>query len=689
MRCVRGILLVYLAVTMHSPLLAQDETASVRTADKNGVIHLDQNWKSGWDDSGKNWFHHASQGTMMVPYDTFLALEQPTTDPALPTMPLFSAPMYLSQFGFLRSEKDENYNPDNLPIGFAITKEWDDPNTPAKDPMKALGLTCAACHTSEITYKNSRLRIEGGSAMINIGAFQQALSASVFITNSSTQKFEAFANRIFGPKNLPPETAAQVRVMLKRGLEAAVAKGMAEKKQETDLGLNPVDAGFSRTDALARIGNKVFGKLGPVNLSETDAPVNYPHLWDTPWFYWVQYNASIRLPMIRNIGEALGVGAAVNAADQDYSTFESTVDVTNLHLMEDQLAGQKPFTGLMAPAWPEDLLGEIQGFKEGTGQWQRGKQLYEAHCIDCHYRIEDYEASLGTVTKNDFWTTPNEFERQYMKLPFINFVDIGTDPAATVKFYRRIVYTGSLKGSEKNGTMSGVDALTIATARVRETEFRNLGLTEAQKNAYDGYRSEKSTDPGAVARLDYKARPLNGIWATAPFLHNGSVPNLYELLLPAVRRSKSFYLGSIEFDPQTVGLDTSWRPGGFRMDTTLPGNLNTGHEFRNLTSQETAALTQFQREKLAEGMGWAVNGVLGPELSEEDRWALIEYLKSLGSPQPQRNPQTAKVIGQEYPPDGEWKAIRTLIKASSQMHRATGIDKRGQHPKQHAAVWAR
>ena len=51
----------------------------------------------------------------------------------------------------------------------------------------------------------------------------------------------------------------------------------------------------------------------------------------------------------------------------------------------------------------------------------------------------------------------------------------------------------------------------------------------------------------------YKARPLNGIWATAPFLHNGSVPNLKEILLPADQRSKTFFLGTREYDPATVG----------------------------------------------------------------------------------------------------------------------------------------
>ena len=61
--------------------------------------------------------------------------------------------------------------------------------------------------------------------------------------------------------------------------------------------------------------------------------------------------------------------------------------------------------------------------------------------------------------------------------------------------------------------------------------------------------------PPAPDRV-YKAAPRDGVWATPPFLHNGSVPNLYEMLIPANERTKKFYVGR-EFDPVKVGVDTS------------------------------------------------------------------------------------------------------------------------------------
>ncbi len=111
-----------------------------------------------------------------------------------------------------------------------------------------------------------------------------------------------------------------------------------------------------------------------------------------------------------------------------------------------------------------------------------------------------------------------------------------------------------------------------------------------------------------VPQAIYKARPLNGIWAVAPYLHNGSVPNLYALLSPQSERPDKFWTGSKQFDPVKVGYDTSELKGGYLFDTANPGNSNKGHEFKD---------------------GPKGNGVIGPALSPDDRWAIIEYLKSL------------------------------------------------------------
>jgi hypothetical protein len=144
----------------------------------------------------------------------------------------------------------------------------------------------------------------------------------------------------------------------------------------------------------------------------------------------------------------------------------------------------------------------------------------------------------------------------------------------------------------------------VLGAETREVAERKLNLTEAEKANLHGSRELPMPRP---AEHVYKAAPRDGVWATAPFLHNGSVPNLYEMLIPAAGRTKKFYLGG-DFDPTRVGLDTTATSGTFLMDTTLLGNSNAGHSFQD---------------------GPRGDGVIGPLLTDDQRWALVEYLKSI------------------------------------------------------------
>jgi hypothetical protein len=94
---------------------------------------------------------------------------------------------------------------------------------------------------------------------------------------------------------------------------------------------------------------------------------------------------------------------------------------------------------------------------------------------------------------------------------------------------------------------------------------------------------------------------LDGVWARAPYLHNGSVPNLKELLDAPDHRDSVFYRGYDVYDPAVVGFVTSGpeaERAGFRYDTTLRGNGNGGHLY-------------------------------GVDLSPENKRALLEYLKTL------------------------------------------------------------
>jgi hypothetical protein len=128
--------------------------------------------------------------------------------------------------------------------------------------------------------------------------------------------------------------------------------------------LNSDTEGYGRLDALNPIGNQVFGlDLGEdareKNYAATTAPVNFPHIWNTSWFDWVQYNASIQQPMVRNAGEALGVSAPLNLASPN-KPLTCGLQVRTIASIETWIAGDQPderqgFTGLKSPKWPEEV----------------------------------------------------------------------------------------------------------------------------------------------------------------------------------------------------------------------------------------------------------------------------------------------------------------------------------------------
>ncbi len=95
----------------------------------------------------------------------------------------------------------------------------------------------------------------------------------------------------------------------------------------------------------------------------------------------------------------------------------------------------------------------------------------------------------------------------------------------------------------------------------------------------------------------YVAAFLDGIWLKAPYLHNGSVPTLRDLLEPAAERSKVFWRGYDVFDQTKVGFVTDTPDAqriGTRMDTASKGGGNQGHEFGTaLAATEKEALVEY------------------------------------------------------------------------------------------------
>ena len=662
------------AVLSIATVFAACETSLPENTPVGETRWLQQNWSAG----ERFWFHHATQGTstLPVPYAWFVALERPQLslfgDPQL-----LSDPDYLRRFGFIPSpdtldvddaslreygyspEDERSYtarriagygeresacydeaaptrNPDRLPVGFVRTCNVKNPTT-GEDLRDQIGLTCAACHTGHLEFNGVSLRIDGAPAVIDLGKVRETLELALAYTKHVPFRFGRFADRVLGPDH-----TAEQNAQLKRDFAKLLAKGKKLNQITAPVFEKSVEEGFTRLDALNRIGNQVFFEdllaadrdhsEALSNLIAISAPVSFPYIWDTPWFAWVQYDASILQPMVRNAGEALGVAAMVNLTKPGPDLYRSLVQVDGLYEMEQLLAGENPwpsdgeepsFRGLQAPKWPEDVLGEIDPAKSAMGE-----ELYREICQGCHLPpVNGYAEPHQDVTFWDpmFWTEPNQAGERYLKFSkyrkgskFANFVAIdyvGTDPAQA-----RVIVERKVKVSEHLGVdPSAVECTETKGAIVTETSFA-AALAVVVEKTVDKWYDDHDVDPATRERMNgyrvncvqaemyYKARPLNGVWATAPFLHNGSVPNLHELLSPAKERSETFYLGSRLFDPEKVGYRTEPLGGGFKLDTTEPGNSNKGHEFRH---------------------GSLGNGTIGRLLAPDEREALIEYLKTL------------------------------------------------------------
>jgi mono/diheme cytochrome c family protein len=99
----------------------------------------------------------------------------------------------------------------------------------------------------------------------------------------------------------------------------------------------------------------------------------------------------------------------------------------------------------------------------------------------------------------------------------------------------------------------------------------------------------------------YANMPLDGIWVRAPYLHNGSVPTLRDLLETPDKRPKDFYRGYDVFDQKNVGFVSNIAAEGphqfFRYDTMQPGNNNGGHVYgTTLTPEEKDALVEYMKK---------------------------------------------------------------------------------------------
>ncbi|MQX37413.1 di-heme-cytochrome C peroxidase [Roseospira navarrensis] len=528
------------------------------------LSYLDQ----GWSPALRQQFYYTPQGSHMMPASWFAALERPDGAGR------FGDPAYLERFGFLPPDgdgPDAALNPEGYPIGLAVERKADQ-----------IGLTCAACHTATVEVNGAPIRIDGAPAHLDFDRFYQALARAVSLTVRDPERLARFTTAL-GALGALGATDADAA----RALAAELAAFDRTLAADAVMRRPALDSGFGRVDALTQIVNAlaVRDQAEPSNLHPVAAPTSYPALWLTPELDFVQWNPIAASPIARNGGQVLGVfGRTALGPDAGAEAFRSTMLLPELAAMEEWLRQLEP------PAWDEARMGVIDRTLAAEGE-----ALVRDSCAGCH--------TMPPYARTD--PADNPFGKSFIRIGRVDFRTVGTDPNYAQSLLTRQIATNATTARLFDGAEVVPAPLFFAgtVAAAVERAMDDADLSPQEKVALNGFRFDPGPDgrpvPTRPPRLtDMKAGPLAGVWATGPYLHNGSVPTIYELLSPVEERRTVFWTGGRALDLERLGYESGEAPGRFRFDTRLPGNGNGGHLYPS--------------------------GGLTPA----ERWAIIEYLKT-------------------------------------------------------------
>jgi hypothetical protein len=551
----------------------------------------------GWTNTDRNVFYGTSQGSRMMPYAWFKALRRQDVDAPF-------AGDQLTRYGYLRNDDPTA----TLPIGFVVD---------GAGATAQIGMTCAACHTGQLEYQNNgrtfALRLDGAPADVDFQQFLSDLTAASRATLDDAGKFNAFAKAVLGA-GATPTAAAQLKSDF-----AAWVKQFGDFMDASLPKTPAVPWGPKRLDAFGMIFNRVSARdLGvPANFRVADAPVRYPFLWNATKQDHTQWNGGVPnglyiQGLARNTGEVFGVFAEFTPRVVLYTGPVPWIDYRNnsahfggLQTLEEKVATLRP------PPWPRDV------FPVDDQMAAKGKALFDTHCGTCHAEqqsptlprawntpVLSVKTDPNMVLNASGTRNPGLYLGASLPPPSVGMYG---DPARATD-----ILAGSVIGSLIDEAFSPPITLQeIAQSGVWRALRKDLGdqvsldtlaalpdLRDVVKTQLSHLYAPPATPGGAA----YEARVLHGIWAAAPYLHNGSVPNLWELLKPASQRVTRFSTGSRVFDPKNVGYATDQTPfanGTFVTDpSNTNGNGNGGHEY-------------------------------GTELTEDQRWQIIEYMKTL------------------------------------------------------------
>ncbi|HTB74258.1 MAG TPA: di-heme-cytochrome C peroxidase [Polyangiaceae bacterium] len=626
--------------------------------------------QQGWSAAQSAWFYTVNQGSDLLPYDFFLVLESAGTGEPFGSEANFRRWRYLRQTA-------SALNPDALPVGFARDEysgrkyvgltcaachtgqvnykgvalridggpSMADMQTFMRDLVAAVKATAQVGADGTCTVDVCKRFV---SRVLARGNYRNEREVTGDLLASQRRLvLDETSNN--GGSSAPPSEYGYARLDAFGRIYNRVLDRVLRKEDLADIlpdlfdptelpavqkALSPVIDGAQEDEvmerALSLLPDEQGRKLIKGVFNPSSAPVSYPFLWDTPQHDYVQWNGIVANSTLgtvgRNAGEVIGVFGTLDWSikkgftfssvlagqgfGHSYVSYKSSIYVHNLRRIESQIGS------LQSPKWPTEVLGPID-----AGHVNNGKSLFATYCASCHAEIERNSPERRIVAN------------------MTKVADVATDATMAENSVKYAGYSGVLRnqyvgfpiGSVLIDRRAPVAALlTQATHGVVAEPYPNANVfrraadwisdiaiaffsNEIQPSIKSGDYDPDTTEAPFASLRAYKGRALNGIWATAPYLHNGSIPTLHDILLPkrSARdpdgdeyRPESFVVGSREFDPVKVGF-VSQGYKGFVFDTTLPGNSNAGHEYGTIHDARVVdgrlkALTMDQRRDLLE-----------------------------------------------------------------------------------------
>jgi hypothetical protein len=408
-----------------------------------------------------------------------------------------------------------------------------------------LGVNCAACHVNQMKIGGRTTAIlNGAPSLFDVEKFAKEMYYSLLkvCEPADWAKCSDFTKSIVG---LTPDQwktdLAEFRGRLKYVLTLA------------SLGLTAHSYAFGpgRIDDFGGARDVLWGDPSPLtatNKVPLVGPSSILDLWSFQGASWIHWDLNMNSTFDRNLGQAITGGALYGGnhfRTPSVPLTDVTVDACAIAELE-TIAEQ-----FQAPKWPVELA------PIDTKTAEAGKAIFSANCEHCH--------------------------RPNLSDSVLPFSSVGTDPNRALAYWLPM--------------SDGTDFLQTANTDLPNLKAQIFKILELPPDSVQ-YVDKLGKNARWRRTNGYVARPLKGIWASPPYLHNGSVLTLMEILDSKSRHyPDTFQLGHQDFDPVKVGyVRKDCIPGDYEhfcFDTRLPGNSNQGHTYGD-------ALTTTERKQVVE-----------------------------------------------------------------------------------------